>query len=86
MVSARHGELLERVARIAEWKGRYPVAMSFYDVGIQDPIIGHVAVSNVWPADEFARLCQLYERAKAVLVRDHGESATPLRRLQVRMK
>ncbi|HEX9398214.1 MAG TPA: hypothetical protein VF943_15900 [Burkholderiales bacterium] len=66
--STEEQQTLERVARIAEWKGRYPVAMNFYDVGIQDPIIGHVAVSNVWPADEFARLCQLYERAKASLV------------------
>jgi hypothetical protein len=42
--------------------------MGFYDVGVQDPIIGHTAVTNVWPADDFTRLCQLYERAKAALV------------------
>jgi hypothetical protein len=42
--------------------------MNFYDVGVQDPIIGHVAIRNVWPADEFARLGQLYERGKAILV------------------
>ena len=44
------------------------MAMSFYDVGVQDPIIGHVAVSHVWPADELAVCVKLYERAKAVLV------------------
>ncbi len=59
---------LERTSRIAEWKGRYPVAMSFYKVSGQDPIIGYVAATNIWPADEYALLNQLYERAKAVLV------------------
>ena len=51
--------------------------MRFYDVGVQDPIIGHVSVSNIWPADEFARLCRLYERAKAVLV-ETMEKVPPL--------
>jgi len=76
-VSTEEHQTLERIARIAEWKGRYPVAMSFYEVGAQDPIIGHIAVSNVWPADEFARLCQLYERAKAFLV-ETMEKVSPL--------
>ena len=76
-VSPEEHQTLERIARITEWKGRYPVAMSFYDVGVQDPIIGHIAVSNVWPADEFARLCQLYELAKAVLV-ETMEKVPPL--------
>jgi hypothetical protein len=67
-VSADEQQTLEHVARITEWKGRYPVAMNFYNVGVQDRIVGHVTVSNVWPADEFARLCQLYERAKAALI------------------
>lgn len=67
-VSTEEQQTLERITRIAEWKGRYPVAMNFYDVGVQDPIIGHTALSNIWPADEFARLCQLYERAKALLI------------------
>lgn len=76
-VSTDEQQTLERVARTAEWRGRYPVAMSFYDVGVQDRIIGHIAVSNVWPADEFARLVQLYERAKAVLIKTM-ESVPPL--------
>ncbi len=59
---------LERTARVTTWKGRYPVAMKFYDVGAQDRVIGHLAVSNVWPADEFTQLCQLFERAKGTLV------------------
>ena len=67
-VSPEENNTLARTARIAEWKGRYPVAMSFYEVGVQDPILGHTAVSNVWPADEFARMRQLYERTKTVLI------------------
>ena len=68
-VSTEEEQTLERIARITEWKGRYPVAMSFYNVEIQDPIIGHIAVSNIWPAAEFAQLCKLYEQAKALLVK-----------------
>jgi hypothetical protein len=67
-VSADERELLTRATRITEWKGRYPVAMTFDDVSLQDPIVGHIAVSNVWPADDYARLCTLYERAKALLL------------------
>ena len=76
-VSTEEHQTLERTTRIAEWKGRYPVAMNFYDVGVQDPIIGHTAASNVLPADEFACLCQLYERTKAVLV-ETMEKVPPL--------
>jgi hypothetical protein len=67
-VDADERQTLERTSRLAEWKGRYPVAMNFYDVDVRDPIVGHVAVSNVWPADEYARLSKLYETAKAVLL------------------
>jgi hypothetical protein len=67
-VSTEERQTLERISRVAEWKGRYPVPMSFYQVGAQDRIIGHVAVSNIWPADEFARLCRLFESAHDVLV------------------
>ena len=67
-VSDEERKLLERTTRTAEWKGRYPVAMNFYDVGLQDPIIGHTAVSNLWPADEYAGLCGLYDRAKTALI------------------
>jgi hypothetical protein len=42
--------------------------MNFYGVDARDPIIGHVAVSNVWPAEEYARLSKVYEFAKATLV------------------
>lgn len=68
VVSTEEQMTLDRITRITEWKGRYPVAMNFYDVGVQDRIIGHVAISNIWPADEFACLCQLYERVKALLI------------------
>ena len=67
-VSEEERILLDRTTRITEWKGRYPVAMNFYDAGLQDPIIGHIAVSNHWPADDYAVLCTLYERAKTVLL------------------
>jgi hypothetical protein len=67
-VSPEENDTLARVSRIAEWKGRYPVAMNFYEVGVQDPIIGHVAVSNVWPLEEFTRLSHLYDRAKELLI------------------
>jgi hypothetical protein len=67
-VSEQEHQLLERTTRITEWKGRYPVAMNFDEVGAQDRIIGHIAVSNVWPADDYTLLCQLYERAKVILL------------------
>lgn len=67
-VSAEEQQTLKRITRITEWKGRYPVAMNFYNVSAQDPIIGHTAASNVWPADDFSHLSQLYERAKALLI------------------
>ena len=68
---------LERTSRLAEWKGRYPVAMNFYDVDVRDAIIGHTAVSNVWPADEYARLNKLYESMKAALL-DTMQEVPPL--------
>jgi hypothetical protein len=67
-VSEQEHQLLERTTRITEWKGRYPVAMNFDEVGAQDRIIGHIAVSNVWPADDYTLLRQLYERAKVILL------------------
>ena len=71
-VSEQERQLLDRTTRIAEWKGRYPVAMNFDEVGAQDRVIGYTAVSNVWPADDYTMLCQLYERAKAALVDTMG--------------
>ena len=73
----RERQTLERTSRMSEWKGRYPVAMNFYEVDVQDPIIGHVAVSNVWPADEYARLCKLYDSTKALLI-ETMEAVSPL--------
>ena len=67
-VSAEEEKLLARTSRTTEWKGRYPVAMNFDKVGAQDRIIGHTAVSNVWPPDDYTRLCTLYDRARAVLL------------------
>jgi hypothetical protein len=42
--------------------------MNFYDVSVQDPVIGHVALSNVWPHEEFVKLSQVYDRAKAFFI------------------
>ena len=67
-VSEAERKLLGRTTRITEWKGRYPVAMNFYNVSLQDPIVGHIAVSNFWPADDYAGLCTLYDRAKTALL------------------
>jgi hypothetical protein len=66
---------LARTTRITEWKGRYPVPINFHEVGGQDRVIGYVAVSNVWPVDEFSCLCSLYDRAKAIL--DSTIESTP---------
>lgn len=59
---------LERTSRTTEWRGRYPVAMGFDNMGAQDMVIGHTVVSNIWPADEYARLCAIFDRAKQALV------------------
>jgi len=61
-------QLLDRTRRITEWKGRYPVAMNFDEVGAQARIVRHTAISNVWPADDYTGLCSLYDRAKAILL------------------
>ena len=61
-------DLLQRVTRIIEWKGRYPVPLDFNEVGVQDCVIGYLAISNIWPADDYKLLCQLYKKTKAVLL------------------
>lgn len=61
-------QTLVRTSRLSEWKGRYPVAMNFYGVDARDRLIGHIAVSNIWPADEYARLCRIFDFAKAALL------------------
>jgi hypothetical protein len=76
-LSEEQRDLLRRATRIAEWKGRYPVAMNFYEVGLQDPIVGQIAVSNLWPADDYAGLCALYELAKTALL-ETMEEVPPL--------
>ena len=76
-VSDEERQLLERTTRITEWKGRYPLPMNFGEVGPQDRIIGRLAVSNVWPADDYRLLTGLYERAKAVLL-DTMKNVPPL--------
>jgi len=77
-VSPDEETLLARTTRITEWKGRYPVAMNFDKVGAQDRVIGHIAVGNVWPADEYTGLCGLYDRARAILLQTMSD-VPPLR-------
>ena len=66
-VTDQESELLQRITRITEWKGRYPVPLYFNKVGAQDRVIGYIAISNVWPADDYKLLCQLYKKTKAFL-------------------
>ena len=42
---------------------------------LSDRLNGHIAASSVWPADEYARLCALYEKVKASLVAVMGDVA-----------
>ena len=72
-VTDQENELLQRITRIVEWKGRYPVPLYFNKVGAQDRVIGYIAVSNVWPADDYKLLCQLYECTKTVLLKTMKE-------------
>ena len=61
-------EVLNRTARLIAWKGRYPVPMNFDEMTLQDPVIGYLAVTNIWPADEYRQLSVLYDKAKAALI------------------
>jgi len=74
-LSEAETNLLERTTRITEWKGRYPVAMNFDEVGAEDRVLGHMAISNIWPADEYSGLSVLYDRAKAILQQTMEEIA-----------
>ena len=69
VISDSEREVLNRTSRTIAWKGRYPVPMYFDEAELQDPMIGYVAVSNIWGADEFTQLSTLYDKAKAALLR-----------------
>lgn len=68
-MTSEERDTLDRTSRTTEWKGRYPVPMDFYKVHYGDQLIGYLAPSNIWPADEYARLWALYATAKAALIR-----------------
>jgi hypothetical protein len=70
-------EVLDRTTRMTVWRGRYPVPLRFDTAGPQDPMLGYVAVSGIWPEHEYNELCALYDRAKAELV-DTMQTHTPL--------
>ena len=72
-VTNQESELLQRITRIVEWKGRYPVPLDFNKVGAQDKVIGFIAISNIWPADDYKLLCQLYACTKTVLLKTMEE-------------
>jgi hypothetical protein len=57
--------LLERVTRLTEWKGRYPLPMRFDKVTLHEPLLGYIALGESWPPDEYKALCELYDKTKA---------------------
>jgi hypothetical protein len=65
--------LLDRTTRLTVWKGRYPVPMDFYRAGLEDPMVGYLAVTNVWPLDDYEGLSALYDKVKAVLIQTMQE-------------
>ena len=72
-VTDQESELLQRITRIVEWKGRYPVPLDFNKVGAQDQVSGYIAISKIKPADDCKLLCQLYECTKTVLLKTMEE-------------
>ena len=72
-VAEEERKVLDRTTRVTEWKGRYPVAMNFYGVGPQDRVLGHIAVSDSWPPDEYKKLSALYDKAKTLLQQTMAE-------------
>jgi hypothetical protein len=58
-------KLLERVTRLTEWKGRYPLPMGFDKVTLHEPLLGYIALVESWPPDEYKALCDMYDKAKA---------------------
>jgi hypothetical protein len=57
-------KLLGRVTRLTEWKGRYPLPMTFDKVTLHEPLLGYIAIGESWPPDEYKALCALYDKAK----------------------
>lgn len=57
-------KLLGRVTRLTEWKGRYPLPMSFDKVTLHEPLLGYIAVGESWPEDDYSALCTLYDKTK----------------------
>jgi hypothetical protein len=57
-------KLLGRVTRLTEWKGRYPLPMTFDTVTLHEPLLGYIAIGESWPPDEYKALCGLYDKAK----------------------
>ncbi len=42
--------------------------MDFYKVRYGDQLIGYLAPTNIWPADDYRQLSALYDKAKTMLV------------------
>jgi len=68
-------KLFERVTRLTEWKGRYPLPMRFDKVTLHEPLLGYIALGESWPPSEYKALCNLYDKAKAEF--QHMMQATP---------
>jgi hypothetical protein len=57
--------LLGSVTRLTEWKGCYPLPVSFNKVTLHEPLLGYIALSESWPEDDYNALRALYNKAKA---------------------
>jgi len=68
-------KLLGRVTRLTEWKGRYPLPMTFDKVTPHEPLLGYIALSESWPEDDYNALCALYDKARAIF--DESTLAIP---------
>jgi hypothetical protein len=51
--------------------------MYFDDADIQDPMIGYVAVTSIWSADEYSKLVALFEKGTSALLKA-AEGVPPL--------
>lgn len=56
--------LLGRVTRLTEWKGRYPLPMTFDNVTLHEPLLGYIAIGESWPPADYKALCELYDKSK----------------------
>ena len=67
--------LLGRVTRMTEWKGRYPVPLDFSKTDPQsDAVIGSLVVTSRWPVEDYEGLVDIYEKTVVELKRTMSEN------------